>query len=240
MDIRVGCCGFALAQARYFRRFPVVEVQQTFYQPPQAKTLQRWRERAPADFEFTLKAWQLITHEPSSPTYRRLRKPIAVAARSRHGFFRPTREVQEAWHITLESARALAARVVVFQCPASFAPTPEHVRHLRAFFRAARQDAPGLVFGWEPRGDWPRSLVAQLCRDLGLLYVVDPFRQEPLPGRLRYFRLHGRTGYRYRYTDEDLETLLGLCGQDGIAYCLFNNLSMAEDAERFLHLIGHR
>ncbi|MFQ5882008.1 MAG: DUF72 domain-containing protein [Candidatus Methylomirabilales bacterium] len=62
-----------------FRRFPVVELQQTFYQPPRLKTVQRWREEVPATFEFTMKAWQLITHEPGSPTYRRLKIAILQA-----------------------------------------------------------------------------------------------------------------------------------------------------------------
>lgn len=46
----------------YFERFSIVEVQQTFYEPPARSTLLRWRESAPQGFEFTLKAWQLITH----------------------------------------------------------------------------------------------------------------------------------------------------------------------------------
>ncbi|KGN41169.1 hypothetical protein N801_08795 [Knoellia aerolata DSM 18566] len=28
--------------------------------------------QVPADFEFTMKAWQVITHESNSPTYRRM------------------------------------------------------------------------------------------------------------------------------------------------------------------------
>lgn len=236
-DIRVGCCGFALAQQAYFARFPVVEVQQTFYQPPQRKTLERWRAQAPEDFEFTLKAWQLITHEPTSPTYRRLRTPVPASKRSRYGSFRPTRDVMDAWCATQECAQALRARLVVFQCPASFTPTPEHVQNLRAFFQVIGRQAQGLIFGWEPRGEaWPQDQITSLCQELGLLYIVDPFRHPPLPGRLRYFRLHGRTGYRYRYTDADLRALRDLC--QGTTYCLFNNLSMADDAQRFLHLLG--
>ncbi len=235
-NIRVGCCGFALAHTVYFRRFPVIEVQQTFYHPPQIKTLERWRAQAPEDFEFTLKAWQLITHEPASPTYRRLRTPVPAGKEPCYGFFRPTREVMDAWRITHECARALKARIVVFQCPVSFTPTPEHVQNLRAFFKAVGRDARGLVLGWEPRGAWPRELIAALCKDLGLLYIVDPFQHPPLPDRMRYFRLHGRTGYRYRYTDRDLHALHGLC--QGTTYCLFNNMSMADDAHRFQRLLG--
>jgi uncharacterized protein YecE (DUF72 family) len=66
--IQVGCCGFAAAKAKYHKNFAVVEIQQTFYQPPQEKTAEKWRNEAPPDFEFTLKAWQLITHPPQSPT----------------------------------------------------------------------------------------------------------------------------------------------------------------------------
>ena len=57
----------------YFETFPLVEVQQTFYEPPAPRTLLRWREQAPDSFEFTMKAWQLITHrvrflwEPRGP-----------------------------------------------------------------------------------------------------------------------------------------------------------------------------
>jgi hypothetical protein len=44
--IHVGCCGFALPQARYFRTVRLLEVQQTFYQPPRLATPQRWRAAA--------------------------------------------------------------------------------------------------------------------------------------------------------------------------------------------------
>jgi uncharacterized protein YecE (DUF72 family) len=70
LHLRIGCCGFVAAQAQYFRLFKVIEIQQTFYQLPWLETAAKWRSAAPEDFEFTLKAWQVITHEPSSPTYR--------------------------------------------------------------------------------------------------------------------------------------------------------------------------
>ena len=235
--VRVGCCGFAVAQARYFRTFDLVEVQQTFYHPPQPSTLQRWRAAAPRGFEFTLKAWQLITHEPSSPTYRRLRTPIPASRHSRFGSFRCTEEVFDAWGTTLEAAHALAASAVVFQCPASFEPSAKHVRNLRGFFRAIAGQAAGLRLCWEPRGAWPRRSVLQLCAELGLTLTIDPFAADPPPSGLRYFRLHGIGGYRYRYTDDDLHRLLGWCR--GETYALFNNMSMAEDAQRFQQMLDH-
>jgi uncharacterized protein YecE (DUF72 family) len=52
----------------YVRRFPLVEVQHTFYEPPKESLLAQWREKAPTRFEFTIKAWQVVTHESGSPT----------------------------------------------------------------------------------------------------------------------------------------------------------------------------
>jgi len=44
--------------------------------PPNDQLLQKWRSAVPTAFEFTMKAWQVVTHEASSPTYRRLRDLI--------------------------------------------------------------------------------------------------------------------------------------------------------------------
>ncbi len=235
--IKVGCCGFPRAFDLYVRTFRLVEIQQTFYRLPRVSTVRRWRERAPEGFEFTMKAWQLITHPPTSPTYRRLGRAIPPRAAGRYGGFRPSREVLEAWEATREVARALGATVVVFQCPASFAPTPENTSRLRAFFTTI--DRGGLRLGWEPRGAWDPAVVARLCAELDLIHCTDPFTLPPAPGPIRYFRLHGRTGYRYRYTDEDLEQLRRWCGARRVTfYVLFNNVAMWEDARRFASLVG--
>ncbi|MEJ5237173.1 DUF72 domain-containing protein [Limisphaera sp. VF-2] len=215
----------------YFRTFRLVEVQQTFYEPPQIQTVRRWRAAAPADFEFTLKAWQLITHPPQSPTYRRLRTPLSTEQLRGCGGFQSSEIVQTAWARTRAVAEALGARRVLFQCPARFTPAPDHVRSLREFFRTI--DRGGLDLVWEPRGDWPASLVRELCEELGLTHAVDPFRQAPVWGEIPYYRLHGLTGYRHRFTDEELEELRARVGR-GPAYVLFNNVSMREDALRFL------
>src|SRR3954469_21508206 len=41
--------------------------------PPPPALASKWRALAPASFQFCLKAWQLITHTPASPTYRKLK-----------------------------------------------------------------------------------------------------------------------------------------------------------------------
>lgn len=234
--IHLGCSGWALAQEAYFRSFALLEVQQTFYHPPRPATLARWRERAPARFTFTLKAWQLITHEPSSPTYRRLRSAIPASERDRYGSFRPTDEVLAAWRVTREAADILRAPVIVFQCPAAFTPSRRHLDDMRGFFRAIDGERGDALLGWEPRGAWDQEVVAALCEELDLVLVVDPFVRPALPGPLRYFRLHGRDGFDYRYSDEELERVRAWCA--GETYLLFNNVPMADDARRFAALVA--
>jgi uncharacterized protein YecE (DUF72 family) len=226
--IKVGCCGFSKARSDYFRHFSLVEVQRTFYKLPQMETCRRWRAEAPRSFEFTLKAWQLITHQASSPTYRKAK--LELEKPDRYGFFRPSEEVLGAWERTLRIAKVLEARVVLFQWPASFTSTPEHLANMRAFFGSAERD--GLIFAWEPRGDWSDRLIEKLCHELDLVHCVDPFQRLPVYGELAYFRLHGKGGYRYRYTDEDLRGVLQWCGEYPETYCLFNNISMFDDASR--------
>ncbi len=235
--VAVGCCGFPVARPRYYRHFSLVEVQRTFYQPPRLETLQRWRDEAPEGFQFTLKAWQLITHPPSSPTYRRLKHPIPAAHRDRYGHFRPTEEVWAAWETTLACARRLQARVILFQCPPSFVPDDTHIAWMRHFFRRIDLPRLGLQGAWEPRGPWPRPLVARLCAQLDLWPVVDPSVQAPYPGAPRYFRLHGGPHYAGRYDDEALQRLRRLLRPGD--YCLFNNRHMFEDARRLLQLLQH-
>ncbi len=80
---------------------------------------------------------------------------------------------------------------------------------MRAFFRKVPRN--DLTFVWEPRGKWANSLVGKLCEELDLIHCVDPYRKRPVFGRLAYLRLHGITGYRYRYTDADLGRLRDRC-----------------------------
>ena len=115
--VKVGCCGFSRGMKDYFSQFKLVEVQQTFYKMPKLDTAMKWRREAPADFEFTLKAWQLITHPSTSPTYRKAGIKVPSGAEGHYGFFKPSDEVHEAWEETMRFAQALEAKVIVFQCP---------------------------------------------------------------------------------------------------------------------------
>jgi uncharacterized protein YecE (DUF72 family) len=236
--IKVGLCGFTMSASRYPWHFPVVEVQQTFYQPPATTVINRWRAQMPASFEFTLKAWMLITHAAKSPTYRRLRRPLTAREAADAGSFQPTAIVDEGWRVSVEAARLLRATAILFQCPASFRPTPQNVDNMCAFFtRIERPRNVRLLF--EPRGPaWTRDVVRPLIEELGLVHVVDPFVHETASTDLTYFRLHGITGNRHVYSDDELRRLAAMVPAHGDSYVMFNNIPRVGDAERFKAIVG--
>jgi uncharacterized protein YecE (DUF72 family) len=235
--IKVGCCGFRTSRDSYYSQLPAVEIQHTFYQPPQISTLEKWRAEAPPDFEFTIKAWQLITHQASSPTYQRMKRKLTDEEKQGAGSFRSSPIVREAWDVTKACAQALQTKMILFQCPASFRPTKENIGNMRKFFRKLNAQRDGLNFPWEPRGAWPRELVTELCGELDLWHVVDPFKERTVTPKRCYFRLHGRRGWRYQYEDGELEELSLMLPEGVESYVFFNNIKMREDAARFKEII---
>ena len=63
----------------YCKRFQTVEVNNSFYQLPDEHTLEEWRDTAPGDFTFAVKANRYITHmkklkDPKEPVSTFLEK----------------------------------------------------------------------------------------------------------------------------------------------------------------------
>ncbi|BEP17552.1 DUF72 domain-containing protein [Pyrofollis japonicus] len=249
-QIWVGCCGFPVARKKYFEHFKTVELQQTFYNLPEKKTAEKWRNEAPTDFRFNMKAWQVITHPASSPTWRRLRQP-PPGKKENYGYMKPTRENLSAWIKTVEIAAILNAHVIVLQTPPSFGYSEENATMVREFFKEATgyiEDKGKIVIGWEPRGTWRnhKEVLQSIMCNYGIIHIVDPLRDEPIicqSQSVLYFRLHGLGGrevnYRYKYTDEDLSRLVKIIEKYIVnndisdIYVMFNNIYMFEDAQRF-------
>lgn len=232
---KVGLCGFTIGAAAYFETFPVVEVQQTFYDPPPARTLERWRAQAPPAFEFTMKAWQVITHLGTSRTYRRLKSPFSDRERAEAGAFRVNDTVLRAWETTLAASRILRATAILFQCPASFRATDENIENMRRFFGTVERPSRVRLL-WEPRGPWPDDVVFTLCRELGLTHAVDPFIRPSLTPELTYWRLHGNGSHYAKYTDDELRQLHAWITPGAETYAMFNNIPRVGDAKRFVEL----
>ena len=209
---------------RYRELFQAVELNKTFYQYPRDSTVERWRRQAPEEFEFTVKAHQEISHK------YRLRSD----------------DTGEAFERMRKICRMLSANILLIQTPPSF--TPNYLTDAQRFFRNTQRECLTLI--WETRGGkWEEPEVRERLRkvpeELDVPHVTDPFRVTPVyTGRVAYFRLHGSGArmYHYQYTDEELERLYRLvkpCSDSGRnVYVFFNNLSMFDDAKRFLHFLN--
>ena len=231
-NVRIGTCGFGrLRQSDYVNTFSTVEIQHTFYQPPMLSTLEKWRAEASDNFEFTLKAWQVITHEATSPTYKRIKKKFSQTEYEEAGFFKPTMIVNAARDLTFECAKALRARTLLFQCPARFQPLPENILNFKQFFTEIERG--DLNFAWEPRGNWDDRTIAELCEELDLWHCVNPFERPTLTPERVYYRLHGIPRWRYTFEDGELEELAASLPKNDLSYVFFNNITMKEDALRF-------
>ncbi|HXX37994.1 MAG TPA: DUF72 domain-containing protein [bacterium] len=190
--------------AYYARRFPTVEVNNTFYRLPDARVFTAWREAVPGSFTFALKASRFITH------IRRLRL-------SR----RPVQRL-------LTRARPLRRRLgpILFQLPPTF--QRDDVR-LAAFLAAL---PAGRRYVVEFRHvSWHCDPVYHLLRRHRVACCVSDGPGIPLrlvkTARFVYARFHGPAGIGAgRYHDAALRSwsrrLRELSGRD-IAYVYFNN-----------------
>jgi uncharacterized protein YecE (DUF72 family) len=233
--IRTGLCGFTIGAATYFETFDVLEVQQTFYEPPSKLTMDRWRAQAPEGFIFTIKAWQLITHRATSTTYRRLKSEVN---KEEVGAFQLNPTTLHGWKVTRDCARLLRAKAILFQCPASFKPTDENIGNMRRFFAEIGR-MKGVDYLWEPRGAWPDDVVLGLCRELQLVHAVDPFVRPSLTPELLYWRLHGIGSAYATYTDEQLQQMHAWLPPDAEGYVMFNNIPRVGDAKKFINMGGN-
>jgi len=248
LTIKVGCCGWAVrgGMKKYFEVFDIIELQSTFYKLPSIETAKRWRDEAPPDFTYTMKAWQAITHPPSSPTWRKSGLKVPSESQEKYGHLKPTKENYEAWERTLEIAKALRCPVLVLQMPPSFVKSSENVSNIKTFLNTIERPQ-GLVIGIEFRHDsWDIGTIRELCEELNLIHIVDPFKQDLATtfGQVVYYRLHGlgKRAYVYDYSDEELKQLyekwVRPYEKEKTVYVLFNNTNMANDALDFKKILA--
>lgn len=222
----------------YAERFPITELNNTWYQMPKAEAIERLRRQAPPGFVFTAKLTRSLTHEVE-PDW-----PSQAAA------FR--------WGIApLVHAGQLAA--VLAQFPPSFSRSPER----RRFLALLLDELAGLPLAVEFRhASWVNDKVfAELAKRGVVLASVD----EPnLPGlfppldvvtnpNLFYIRFHGRNakGWRqgghqaqfdYDYSETELAEWLpriaAMADKAARGVIFFNNHVMGQaprNAETLIH-----
>ncbi|MEH0552004.1 DUF72 domain-containing protein [Streptomyces sp. B21-101] len=227
----------------YAERFPVVEVDATYYGLPRERTSRLWTERTPDGFVFDVKAFSLLTGHPT----RSAAMPPGLPADSRG-----PRALDEVWRRFADGIRPLrdAGRLgaVLFQFPPWFRPGAR----AHAFLAQCAERTAGWPVCVEFRHqDWWRGeqerATADLLRTHGFAAVAVDMEQS-LPTavppvtpvtceRLAVVRLHGRsphwgTGskedrFRHEYgpgeLDEWAPRIRALARRAEQVHVLFNN-----------------
>ncbi|WP_329394910.1 DUF72 domain-containing protein [Streptomyces melanogenes] len=231
----------------YASRFPVVEVDSTYYALPSAHNSRLWAGRTPAGFTFDVKAFAALTGHPfpARALPAELRPPGPATARLRPNEL-PRGILDELWarfHAGIEPLRA-AGRLgsVLFQFPPWFRPGNEARRRIEEC-RARTEGQITVEFRHaEWLGDSQLDHTLRFLSDLQIPLVgVDapgmPAVAEATSPHLSVVRFHGRspawgTGskeerYRHRYTIEELKPwaprLRALARSSTCVHALFNN-----------------
>lgn len=218
--IRVACAGFKGHLSAYWRELDALELSDDQSRARGAAQT-KWRAAAPADVRFV----------------PRLAQEIAAV-----GFRGP---VAEAWWTRgLAIAQRLGADTVLLRTAPDFRPTAENRHALIDFFANRRR--PGVNVAWRAEGLWdgqPEERNA-ICAEAGLIPVVDPLGIEPelleaeLPaGEHVYWRLLGRPGGGTRFSESDLEQIIGLLEGRTSGYVVFGAGWMTGDARRLRALL---
>lgn len=220
--VKIGCCGFPIAKEKYYKEFNLIEINSTFYRIPSIKLAQKWRNEAPENFEYVLKAYQGITHD-----YKMEIK----------------KECLDYLNQMIELCKNLKSKILLFQTPASF--TPEYLNKAEKFFSKIKYNKLKIV--WETRGEKWLEIYDKLSKILekySITHVVDPFINKPCYiNEIAYYRLHGlsKKMYYYKFSDNDLlslkEKIFNYSKKANEIYVLFNNINMYEDSIRFKKLL---
>jgi uncharacterized protein YecE (DUF72 family) len=234
MVLRIGCIDFPIPPSRYFRKWDLVEIEQTFVRAPGDGTVKRWLRESDEGFEFVVAVSPLVTFGPGSQHFHYQPAPTKSQWR-KYAPFAATKEVGAAFDESVALAKELGAKILLFQTPADLVPDKSLLRAMRHFFE--KTDRQKRRWIWEPKGGWDLTEAIAMADDLRLTLCVDPLLHPPPDYEFAYCHLPGPAGFRSRYEEEALLKLRDLCRGYEEIYCLFGNIDMNNDATRFHQLV---
>ncbi len=196
----------------YASRFPLTEIDSTYYAPPSEQQARLWAERTPEGFRFDVKAYSLLTGHPTRPNslWRDLREHLpddVSAKRNVYAKHLDPEALEEAWRRFGSALRPLheAGRLgaVLFQYPPWFVPRKDNRRAIEAL----RDRLPDYRVSVEFRSPmWlaeqrDRERTLRLLEEHGLILVcLDAPAASKLPHvfavtnpELSVVRFHGRS-----------------------------------------------
>ena len=239
--------------AYYAERFPIVEVDSTYYAPPAESTVRLWRDRTPPGFTFNVKAFSLLTGHPTRPGafYRDLRERLGEDRPTYYLRHVDPKVVDEVWDrflaalAPLHEAGKLGA--VLFQFPQWF---PIGKRNKQYILECKRRCEPMRVCVEFRNHTWMseenRAETLDFLTSYGVPYVsVDMPQGHPssIPpilaatADLAVVRFHGHSDkwtskdiherFGYRYSEEELRAwaprIRRLAADAATTHVLMNN-----------------
>ena len=158
----------------YASRFPLTEIDSTYYAPPSEQQARMWAERTPDGFRFDVKAYSLLTGHPTRPRslWKDLREQLAPDVAEKRNLYPnhlDAETLEEAWRRFDSALRPLhdAGRLgaVLFQYPPWFHPR----RDTRAELESLKERLPDYKVSVEFRSPMWLSEERDRERTLGLL-----------------------------------------------------------------------
>ncbi|QKV92561.1 DUF72 domain-containing protein [Streptomyces sp. NA02950] len=217
----------------YAARFPVVEVDATYYSLPSARNSALWSERTPDGFRFDVKAFSLLTGHPTNPNALPADlRPALNGQRSRRAGYQDVDpglldEVWQRFSGALEPLRrSERLGTLLFQFPPWFAPGDARAKAFLHHCARRTEGWPVAVEfrhpGWWRDDEWAESVAALSDWDMAAVAVdmtqtlpvsIPPVTPVTSP-RLAVARFHGRNDawgsgtkedrFRHTYTQGEL------------------------------------
>jgi uncharacterized protein YecE (DUF72 family) len=174
----------------YSRFFNTVEINSSFYRPPNQYAARAWASKVPDDFRFTVKLWQKFTHPK-----------MYEEATGQKSF-----GSEEDFNVFAEGIGPLAQAgklgPILAQFPTSFRPDEGTLEYLDDLIRRLRGAGFPLAVELRHR-EWTESEQAKAIRALmedqqvAWVMIDEPrfktsIRHVPLTSDIAYFRFHGR------------------------------------------------
>lgn len=223
--------------AFYARYFNTVEINSSFYRPPNQYAARAWAAKVPEDFRFTAKLWQKFTHpkmfeQATGQSWRVQDEDFDV--------------FDEGIHPLLEAGKL---GPLLAQFPTSFRPDTAAVEYLEELILRMRHAGFRLAVELRHR-EWTESEETKAIRALmeqqqvAWTMIDEPrfktsIRNVPLTSDTAYFRFHGRNyknwwrhgeaedRYNYLYTPEEqkhlAEDVREVSSHTSETYAFYNN-----------------
>lgn len=197
----------------YSKIFNFVEVNYTFYEFPNNRTVENWRRSVPSDFSFSVRCHQDLTHNFG---------------------FRPVNQAYEIFYQMRAYCDTLRSQFLVLETPAEYVIDKKSLGDARDFFSSL--NLKGIRLVWEYRAPQTQT-VTNLMQEFGMVHCVDLSKEKPSYNLdVTYSRLFGKGQHNiYQFTDDELIEI-DKNAQDTnskIVALSYHGLRMNTDAARF-------